>query len=201
VTVTEVVPGIHHWTSYHRPIGTRVSSYWIEPAGAIVDPHVPDDGLGELKSLGTAETVVLTSGHHLRDAPAFAEHYGVPVRCSPEAADHIGEQYSAQACPPGSEVAADVTLLDVGVIAPDEGALHVALDGGALILADGIQHDGDDLAFFDDELLGDDPEAVKTGLKRVYRGMLSREFDALLFAHGAPITDRARERLEQFVEQ
>jgi hypothetical protein len=36
--VHEIAPGIFHWTAVHRDIGIEVSSYYVEPAGLLVDP-------------------------------------------------------------------------------------------------------------------------------------------------------------------
>jgi hypothetical protein len=49
-----------------------------------------------------------------------------------------------------------------------------------------------------DPLLGDDPPAIKRGLKEAFRGLLSLEFDALLFAHGEPQPSGGRAALRAF---
>jgi hypothetical protein len=50
-----------------RPrIGTRVSSYYVEPAGALIDPRVPDEGLDAFAGRARPQQVVLTSGLHAR---------------------------------------------------------------------------------------------------------------------------------------
>jgi hypothetical protein len=33
----DVLPGILHWTTFHDGIGARVSSHYVEPAGALID--------------------------------------------------------------------------------------------------------------------------------------------------------------------
>jgi hypothetical protein len=47
-------------------------------------------------------------------------------------------------------------------------------------------------------LLGDDPEGVKTGLRRSYRRLLDLDFDSLLFAHGDPIVGGGKDALRGF---
>jgi glyoxylase-like metal-dependent hydrolase (beta-lactamase superfamily II) len=59
---------------------------------------------------------------------------------------------------------------------------------------------GEALEFVPDGLLGDDPEQVKADLRRALTPLLDRDFDALLFAHGAPITSGGKERLRAFVQ-
>lgn len=52
-----------------------------------------------------------------------------------------------------------------------------------------------------DELIGDDPQTVKDGLRDSFRGLLTREpWDTLLLAHGDPIVGGARKALKYFVE-
>ena len=193
----EIAPGILHWTTMHEPIGTRVSSYYIAPAGIVIDPKIPADGWDALPA--RPAQVVLTSGHHLRDAPAFAERFGIPIRASEPAAERIGSAAEVRTFAEGEAIADGVTGLHVGVLCPDEGALLIAAGGGALAIADGITHRHGSLGFFSDGLLGDDPPAIKRGLKRAYAGFLDREFRHLLFAHGAPLLDRGHEDLDAFV--
>ena len=33
----ELLPGLYHWTAFHPGIGSRVSSYYVEPAGVVID--------------------------------------------------------------------------------------------------------------------------------------------------------------------
>ena len=48
--------------------------------------------------------------------------------------------------------------------------------------------------------MGDDPEAVKRGLRKVFLAHLERDFDHLLFAHGKPWIGGAKVGLRQFLE-
>src|SRR5262249_7764901 len=99
----------------------------------------------------------------------------------------------------GDEVAPGIEALEVGAICPDESALLIR-DAKALLIADGIIRYGDDLQFVPDQLLGDDPEGVKRGLKESYADLLDRDFDNLLFAHGNPIVGGGKEALRRFTE-
>jgi hypothetical protein len=192
-----IVPGVYHWTGSNQH-GSTVSSYWLETARAVVDPTIPEGGLEELAI--APERIVLTSGHHLRDAPAFAEHFGIPIRGLAQVAAHVGDAAAVEVVQAGQEVAPGVVGLHVGVISDDECALYIAADHGALALADAVNHTGDELSFFPDRLLGDDPEAVKAGLRtRLAELATDYPFVALLFAHGEPIDAGGAARLERFV--
>ena len=41
----EILPGVWHWTAEHPNIHQRVSSYYLEDAGAVVDPLLPEGGV------------------------------------------------------------------------------------------------------------------------------------------------------------
>jgi hypothetical protein len=57
------------------------------------------------------------------------------------------------------------------------------------------------IRFVPDNLIGDDPEGVKEGLRDSYRRLLSLEFDGLMCVHGEPIAPGGRQALQQFVER
>jgi len=58
------------------------------------------------------------------------------------------------------------------------------------------------LGFVPDAYMGDDPEGVKHGLRTAFRRPLrEREFDHLLFAHGAPWIGGARAGLQAFLDR
>lgn len=192
----EIFPGVFHWTAFHKPIRTEVSSYYVQPAGIVLDPKVPEGGFETLP--GAPTQVVLTSGHHARDSQSFADEFGIPIRVSREGAEHLGGALSVETFADGEEVAPRVTAIHIGVLSEDEGALHLAFGDGALAFADGINAYGDELGFFSDELLGDDPEGVKTGLKHAFGGLLTLDFDHLLFAHGQPVIGGGKAALRDF---
>lgn len=194
----EIFPGVYHWTTHHAPIGASVSSYYVAPAGIVLDPKVPEDGLDALPD--KPQQVVLTSGHHVRDAGVFAKRFGIPVRASQGAAEHIGDALEVEVFTDGDEVAPGVTAIHIGKLSADEEALHLAVDAGAIAFADGLTRYGDTLGFFPDELLGAHPDRVKNGLKDSFAGLLHRDFDHLLFAHGEPLVGGGKSALREFVE-
>ena len=197
----EILPGIHHWTALHPRIGQRVSSYYVEPAGILIDPMAPEDGLGFFEELDLApQQIVLTNRHHYRDSDRFREAFGCVVRASDpglhefEATGREVEGFSF-----GEEVAPGVTAVEIGAICPDETALHIAVGDGAVAFADGlVRPRGGPLGLVPDYLM-DDPPATRQGLRDSFRGLLERNFDALLFAHGEPLTSGGRSALSDFV--
>ena len=194
----EIAPGIFHWRTFHQPIGAEVSSYYVEPAGIVIDPKVPEGGLDALP--GRPQQVVMTSGLHDRDVREVAEALRIPVRAPREARDRLGDRLAIdQPYRGGEEIAPGVTAIEIGRLCPDEYALHIAVDEGAIAFADAVTRYGDALGFFPDDLLGDDPQAVKNGLRRALGGLLARDFDHLLFAHGEPLVGGGKAALREFV--
>jgi hypothetical protein len=100
----------------------------------------------------------------------------------------------------GATLAGEVEALEVGALCPEETALLVPVEGGVLALGDSVLHHAGKLGFVPDEHMGDDPPAIKQGIKASIARHLGRDFRHLIFAHGDPITGRGKERLRAFVE-
>jgi hypothetical protein len=194
----EILPGIHHWTTFHEGIGTRVHSYYVEPAAALIDPMVPEEGLGAFAGMVEPRQVLMTNRHHFRHSDRFREAFGCGVRASAPGMPDL-EGRDVQPFRFGDEVAPGITALEIGVLCPDETALHIAGGEGAVAFADGLIRYGGALGFVPDPLLGDDPPAIKRGLKDAFRALLPLDFDALLFAHGEPQASGGRTALRAFV--
>ena len=199
----QLIPGVFHWNVFHEPINTHVSSYYVESARALIDPKLPAEGLDALP--GEPSQILLSSGHHLRDAVAIGETLQIPIRASSAARDHLSaaDAKRVTAWEEGAgEVAPGITAIAIGVLASDEGALHIDSEPGALLVADAVTHSDTGLAFFPDPLLGDDPEGIKEGLQAALGAVLAAfTFDALLFAHGEPMAAGGRAALEEFVQR
>jgi hypothetical protein len=196
----ELAPGIHHWTAFRDTIGMRVSSYWIEPAGVLIDPMIPEEGLEAFETGGVRpQQVLLTTGLHVRDGERIAEAFGIPIRAPREARDRVGDRLDFEPYSDNEDLAPGVRAVRIGVLCPDEYGLHIAEPEGAIALADALHSYGGALAFFSDDLLGDDPQAVKEGLTQQLRALLERDFDLLLFTHGDPIVGHAKTALREFV--
>jgi hypothetical protein len=194
----EIYSGVWHWSTYHEPIDGTVSSYYVPEAGIVIDPKIPDGGLESLP--GKPQQVVLTSGHHDRDAQQFADAYEIPIRASFEAKAHLDGSLEIEPFGHHDDVAPGVTAIHIGKLSEDEGALHLAASGGAIAFADGLNRYGGALGFFPDALLGEHPDRVKAGLKDAFRGLLLRDFEHLLFAHGEPLVHGGKTALRRFIE-
>jgi hypothetical protein len=190
-----IQPGLLHWTAYRDTIGADVHSYFHLPSGTLVDPMVPPEGIDALGA--EPQRIVLTNRHHYRDSHRF----GCPVLCHEAGLHEFDDGREVQGFAFGDELAPGVRALEVGVLTPEETALHLAGEnGGALAFADCvIRGRFGELGFVPDFLLGDDPPAIKEGLRAAFRRLCEDvEFDALLLAHGEPIAHGGRSALRTF---
>jgi hypothetical protein len=197
----EILPGILHWTAFHEGIRMDVSSYFVRSAATLIDPIAPEQGtdaLGEERP----ERIVLTNRHHYRQSALFVEAFGCPVLCHEAGLHEFEGGPAVEGFAFGETVAPGITAVEVDAICPEETALHIDVDGGAVAFADGlVRSDSDGLGFVPDYLMGDDPDDVKRGLREAFGRLLERDFESLLFAHGNPIARGGRQQLEAFLKR
>lgn len=195
----EVAAAIVHWVATHPNTGSEAHSYALLDTGTLLDPMLPEEGgldaLAELEP----QLIVLTGRHHTRDSKVIAEHFGINVRVSEPGVADASKHVDVVPFEWGEELADGVIGFEIGAICPDESAIHVEGTSTALACADGLIRRGNELDFMPDFLLGDDPEAVKQALRKVYREMLDLEFDHLLLAHGEPVIGAGHATLSAFV--
>jgi hypothetical protein len=194
----EIASGIHHWKARHPKIGIEVSSYYVEPAATLLDPLLPAEGIEWFQTRRAPERIVLTNRHHYRHSGEFQAEFGCPVLCNEKGLHEFEGGPEVEGFAFGETLADGITALEVGAICPEETALHIELGDRYLGNADGVIN-YDELRFVPDNLIGEDPEGVKEGLRQSYRRLLDLDFDGLLFAHGDPVVGSGKQALRQFV--
>jgi glyoxylase-like metal-dependent hydrolase (beta-lactamase superfamily II) len=195
----EILPGVWHWTAKHPVIGIDVHCHYLEDAGAAVDALLPEGGTDAFGDWAV-QRFIGTVRHHRRDAAKLHEAFGTAVVLPREGEhDYEGWEVPYELYGDGDEVASGVKAINMGAICPDDYVLHIHAGRGALLFGDGLgQHNGE-LMFMPDQYM-DDPPTVKAKTIERARELLDRDFDALLFAHTAPITSGGRDELERFVK-
>jgi len=213
----EILPGLIHWTVVHPKIGIRVHSYYLSDRRVLIDPLLPKQGIGWFREKGPPEHVLLTNRHHYRHSSRFREAFGVTVWCHRAGLHEFKRGQIVEPFEHGDELPGRILALEVGVLCPEETALYFRSSSGeagprgetrrgmgavgdVLAFGDALIREDDELGFVPDKLMGENPEAVKRGLRRVFRRLLRRDFDHLLFAHGAPLIGGGKARLAGFVE-
>jgi hypothetical protein len=196
----EIVTGVFHWTAFHERIRQDVSSYYVAPAAALVDPMLPEEGIEWFRGRQPPERILLTNRHHYRHSARFVEAFGCPVLCHEAGLHEFEGGPDVEGFAFGEEVAPGIVGLEVDAICPEDAALHITTGQGLLAFADGLIRSSDGaLAFVPDFLMGDDPEGVKRGLRDSLSRLVERDFDSLLFAHGNPLVGGGKAALEEFL--
>ena len=203
--MNELLPGIFHWRVPHPDIQIDVDSYYVsalEPA-ILLDPLEPPEGVEWFRKRPAPAHIYLTNRLHDRHCQRFIEAFGVSVWCH-EAGMHefAGGSLKVTAYRHDNELPGGVCALEVGVLCPEETALLIPTAGGVLLIGDAVINEEGHLGFVPDSLIGDDPPAIKRGLKAALLRICDQEaFDHLLFAHGDPIIGGGRNALRTFCQR
>jgi hypothetical protein len=186
-----VTSRVFSWQAYDPQVKCDLSSVALAMGEGLVlvDPiPLRDAALEELTEGRPVGAIVLTSGNHERAAEIYRERYQVPIWASEEAARSM-------------EISVDRHLKE-GELAP--GGMSVqgvfaAGPGEIALVGDGVVCLGDaiiNLASHGFSLLPAKYCVNPLLLPNELRKLLSYEFDILTFAHGDPLVERPRERLQ-----
>lgn len=199
----EILPHVFHWKTFHEGIAAYVHSYYVNAGSTpfLIDPRVPTEGIEWFAAHGVPQHVFLTNRHHYRHSDRFAARFGSSVWCHRDGLHEFVHGETVRGFRHGQSLPGDVLALKVASLCPEETALYLLVSGGVLSVGDAIVRDARGrLAFVPDAFMGDDPEGVKRGVCAAYaRHLREREFDTVLFAHGAPLVGGARDALARFV--
>jgi hypothetical protein len=194
----EVLEGVFHWKAQHPRIGIAVGCHFLAGSGTLIDPLLPDQGIEWFAGRGV-QRVVLSNRHHLRHAPQIAERFECPILCHESGLHEFADGPPVAGFEFGERLCDDVVALEMDAICPDDTVLRIDAGAGALLFADSlINHGG--LGFVPDQLIGDDPEAVKAKIRERCQALLDEPVHHLLFAHGDPLLDGGREALREIAE-
>lgn len=198
----EILPGIYHWTTFHKGIGATVHSYLIaarQPA-VLIDPRVPEGGLKEIKRLAKPQHILLTNRLHYRHSGRFARAFHAKIHAHQAGRKAFGpKRHRVHLFEHGAKLPGGIQALKVGALCPEETAFLIPLHGGILSLGDAVIREGHSLSFVPDFLMGNDPEKVKSKLRHALQKLLKQKFGHLLFAHGNPCIQGGKEALRKFL--
>ncbi|MDX1660530.1 MAG: hypothetical protein R3326_01955 [Gemmatimonadota bacterium] len=196
----QVKTGVWHWASMHEGIGQPVHSHYVVTGneGVVIDPRVPDEGLEWFEERTAPTHALLTNRHHYRHAERFRERFGLTVWCNENGMHEFDAGEEVEPFEFGRQLPGGFTAVEVGVLCDEETAYHRP-ESKLVALGDSVISWEGELGFVPDDYLGEDPDAVKTGLRRSLEGLLDRDFDTLILAHGEPLVSDARDRLREFL--
>ena len=201
----ELLTDIFHWRAEHPDIHVVVDSYYVaglEPA-CLIDPLEPVEGLAWFDGHEPPRHVYLTNRLHERHCRAFVDAFGCAVWCHRSGLHEFADsELEVRPYEHGDELPGGIRALEVAVICPEETALHIPLVGGLLSIGDAIMSDSaNNIGFVPDYLIGDDPPAIKRGIRDALLRLCEEQvFDHLLLAHGEPIIGDGKEILRRFLE-
>jgi hypothetical protein len=167
----------------------------------LIDPMVPAQGLEWFRHRSKPEHIFLTNRLHYREADRFVEAFGCKVWCHVAGLHEFGARQKVRGFEHGDTLPGRVLALKVGSLCPEETALLLPVGAGALALGDAVIRENEHLEFVPDSLMGDDPEAVKRGLRAALTALLEKRFEHLLLAHGTPVVKGGKDALRRIASQ
>lgn len=199
----EIVPQIFHWTTFHPDIEQDVHSYCVTGLGPVIliDPMVPTNGLDWFHKQARPEHIYLTNRLHYRGSGQFGKAFGAKVWCHSAGLHEFTPEQKVRGFEHGDELPGGVLALKVDALCPEETALLIPVGVGALAMGDAVIRENEHPEFVPDDLMGDDPEAVKRELRNVFKELLKRHFEHLLLAHGRPILNGGKEALHRLANR
>ncbi|MGI8889946.1 MAG: hypothetical protein ACR2G0_04080 [Chthoniobacterales bacterium] len=182
------------WQAYDPAVKSDLYSTAVK-AGAtlfLIDPiSLEPAPRQQLFAAASDHIVLLTNANHLRAAADFAAQFKAAVFASTEAGA-AAAGLPARAILDGEQIASGVTAIAIEGAAPGEIVFHFAENGGTLVVGDAlINFEPYGFTFLPPKYCSD-PKAMRRSL----RGLLDFSFNRMLFAHGIPIMDSARQKLE-----
>jgi hypothetical protein len=200
--IDEILPDLVQWSSFHDGISRWVYSAFDLRSGTLIDPMEPTQGLPRVASFATPQRIVLTNRHHYRHSDRYVQRFGCPVLCHEAGMGHFTEERRVQGFRFDEQLADGVRALELASVCAEETTVLLDVADGVLCFGDGVTRDRDgSLTFMPDDLLGDDPDAVRVGLGRNLQRMFEEDFDALLFAHAEPVLGGGRALLSDFLSR
>jgi hypothetical protein len=171
-------------------LGTAAGIFLIDPFA--VDMASLADAIGGAKVAG----IVLSNANHARSCVEFAEKFAVPIFALHEgqAALHLA---AVTEITDGTRLSDEVTVVNIEGAASGEIALHCASEGGTAIIGDALINFGAHGFTFLPGKYCSNARLMRRSLRR----LLDYRFERLLFAHGMPILEGARSRLEELLDQ
>ena len=199
----ELFPRVFRWTSFHRGIGSEVSSYLVvDRAGVVlVDPALPSPAiLGAIRDLAAPDAIVLTTSSHARQAARCRRAFRCPLYAHEAAAERLRLR-DVETFTDGAGLPAGMQAVWVPGATEGECALYYEASDPAA----GVFFVGDVLVNLDAKqglsLLPAEWCADPKRLERSVRRLLRYDFDRLCLSHGEPVLEGAKKKVRALLER
>ena len=199
----EILPGLYHWKVYNPYIKDAVDSYLalLDPP-VLIDPMEPQEGIEALRKFSPPAHIYMTNRLHDRHCQRFIDTYGTTVWCHRSGLHEFQDgSLVVKSFDHGDNLPGDVKAIEVGILCPEETAFHLPIGKGVLAIGDALVRWKGTIGFVPDFLLGDDPPAIRTGIRDRFLQIYSNyEFDHLIFAHGEPLVEMGKAALLKYLK-
>ncbi len=197
--IEAISPSLHIWQCYDSRVKADLFSSAIDTVDGIylVDPiPLPSGVLNAFIAQRQVAGIIVTNANHFRAAARFSDSLLAPVltNAMAEAEDECTRAGKLIA---GDRCGGELHVLEIRGAAPAEIAIFCERDGGAMIIGDALIHfDPYGFDFLPEKYCTDPAE-----MRRSLQHLLEYRFERMLFAHGTPLMDSARARLEKLLRR
>ena len=180
------------WSVYEPLVKCEIGCTAIKAASGwvVIDPvPLSKASWDELLAEAPLRAILLTNGNHVRDATSLATRHQVPIATAPDTRRDISELRPEVALLPG-ELLYGIRAIPIPGATPGETAFYSS--AGVLVLGDAIINTSTErgLEFLPDKYCADAKQNRES-----LRQLLTLDFKILTLAHGAPVVDRAKDKL------
>jgi len=190
--IQQVAQDLFFWQAYEPAVKCDLSSCALIVGRRLllVDPiPLAKVALAELAAAAPPALIVLTNGNHARAAAEYRERWQIPIAAHADAAADLGfapDEFLAD----GGRLLDTVSAIALPGAGPGEIALHSA--AGVLCMGDAlINLEPGGLTVLPDKYCGD-AKLLHASLRK----RLPRDARVLTFAHGVPLVNAVRTRLD-----
>jgi glyoxylase-like metal-dependent hydrolase (beta-lactamase superfamily II) len=183
---------LYHWSVYDPAVKCEIGSAALKlTSGWVVVDPVPlaETAWKEMLALAPLRAILLTNGNHVRDAVTLRAQHQAPVVTAADTRRDITELRPDVTLLPG-ELLYGVTAIAIPGATPGETAFYS--NTGVMMFGDAVINTSPEIGL---EFLPDKYCANAEQNRASLRKLLDFDFHTLTFAHGAPVTTRAKEKL------
>jgi len=188
---------LYHWSVYEPSVKCEIgcTALKLVSGWVVVDPvPLAETAWKELLALAPLRAILLTNGNHVRDTVALRQQYKVPVVTAADTRRDITELRPDVTLLPGELLYGIVSIAIPGAT-PGETAFYSKT--GVMIFGDAIINTSTEAGL---EFLPDKYCANAEQNRASLRKLLDFDFHTLTFAHGAPVTTHAKEKLRALLD-
>lgn len=193
----ELGAGLYFWEGYEPAVKSNLCAAAVACGEELllIDPvPLAPEPLRNLLAARRVHGIVLSNANHLRATSALRSADQPPLF----AHETIAATLNLPITPlhSGSRIADAADVIAIDGAAPGEIALHLARDGGTVIVGDALIHfEPYGFTFLPPKYCDDAP-----AMQRSLRQLLDLPFERMLFAHGTPILHDAKARLARLLD-